>query len=126
MTLSVKTRQLSGSTDGFYGMLLRGNGSHQYYFFGIDSSQHWTFSLVTDGNGKALIPATSDSHLNGGLNASNTITIRAKGAHFVFYANGAQLGQTDDGTRASGTIALLNAASDLHVVFNDFSIAVPA
>ncbi|HKT36794.1 MAG TPA: hypothetical protein VJR48_00380, partial [Ktedonobacterales bacterium] len=126
LTISARMRQISGPSDKFYGILLRAKGYDQYYLFAINSSQQWTFALVTNGNGTAIVSPTSDSHINTGLNASNTLTVRANGKHFIFYANGVELGQADDGTISSGKTGLMDTVGDLAVVYNDFQITVPA
>jgi len=120
--VSVQMRQLSGPADQFYGLLVRGANNNLYYFFGVNGSQQWTFSLVTDGNGKPLVAPTTDSHIATGPNASNTIALRANGGHFVFYVNGAQVGQSDDSAIPSGSLGLANTVGALSVVYNNFTV----
>jgi hypothetical protein len=71
------------------------------------------------------VPATTDVHIKAGPNASNTITVRAIGNHFVFYINGAQIGQTNNNTYTSGRIGLINTDGSLYVVYNDFIVTTP-
>lgn len=125
-SFSVRMRQLSGMSDQFYGILFRGQGSNLYYFYGIAQNQQWMFSIVQNGNGVPIIAPTTDAHINPGLNASNTISVRAQGGHFIFYANGVQVGQADDNRIATGSIGLINTTGNLQVVYNDFSVTVPA
>jgi hypothetical protein len=115
-------RQLSGPADQFYGILFRGANTNLYYFYGISASQQWTFSLVRDGNGTPIVAATTDSHIVGGMNQSNTLAVRAVGSHFIFYVNGAQVGQADNNAIPSGSIGLINAVGNLAVVYNDFTV----
>ncbi|HET9109548.1 MAG TPA: protein kinase [Ktedonobacterales bacterium] len=124
--ISVRLRQLSGPADQFYGLLFRGANDNLYYFYGISGSQQWTFSLVTNGNGKPIVAPTADSHITAGLNANDTIAVRATGGHFVFYVNGAQVGQADDATISSGRVGLINTVGNLAVVYNDFTVTGPA
>jgi serine/threonine protein kinase len=125
VTLAARVREIGGPADQFFGLLFRGT-SRQYYVFGIDASQHWAFSIVTGTSGKYIIPSTEDGHIKRGLNTSNVLTVRAKGSHFIFYANGVELGHADDTTLSSGSIGLINTVGNLQVVYNDFSIAVPS
>ncbi|HEX2347186.1 MAG TPA: protein kinase [Ktedonobacterales bacterium] len=122
-SVSTQARQVSGASNLFYGLLLRGAGNNLYYFYGVNGSQQWTFALVRDGNGQPIVAATTDTHINAGLNATNTLTVRAAGSHFTFYINGAQVGQADDATIAAGELAVINPSGDLSVVYNNFTVA---
>jgi serine/threonine protein kinase len=121
--VSVRLRQLSGPSNEFYGLLIRGTSNSHYYLFGISQNQQWTFSLVTNGNGRAIVAATTDTHLKQGLNATNTLKVRITGHHFVFFINGAQVGQADDSSIASGRVGIINTVGRLAVVYNNFTIA---
>jgi serine/threonine protein kinase len=125
-TVSVKVRQISGVNDQFYGIVVRSSGNQSYYVFGVSASQQWTFVRVANGEHTAIVAPTTDTHLARGLNASNTITVRMRGSHFTFYANGVMIGQADDGMYASGDVGLVNVVGHLAVVFNDFSVGAPA
>lgn len=122
-SVSTQARQISGAPNLFYGLLLRGAGNNLYYFYGVNGSQQWTFALVRNGNGQPIVAATTDAHINAGLNATNTLTVRAAGSHFTFYINGAQVGQADDATIAAGELAVINPSGDLSVVYNNFTVA---
>ncbi len=124
-TVSVKVRQISGINDQFYGIVVRSVSNQSYYVFGVSASQQWTFVRVSNGGHTAIVAPTTDTHIARGLNASNTITVRMRGSHFIFYANGVMIGQADDGAYASGGVGLVNVVGHLAVVFNDFSIGTP-
>jgi hypothetical protein len=124
-TISVRMKQLGGPADQFYGIMFRSANDSLYYVFGISQNQKWTFSLVSSGNGNPIVPPTADSHIAGGLNASNTITVRVKSGHFIFYINGAQVGQADNSAIASGRVGLINTVGNLNVVYNDFTVSGP-
>jgi len=126
VTISVRTRQISGPTDQFYGIVFRGGNGNTYYFFGVSANQQWTFSIGAPRNGKAIVAPTSNSHIAAGLGASNTLTVTAQGSHFVFTVNGVMVGQASDGTISSGTIALAVPVDHLTVVYNNFVVDVPA
>jgi hypothetical protein len=121
-TVSVKLREISGPSDQFAGILFRSANNSYFYVFGVSESQQWTFSLVSNGNGTAIVPATTDSHIAGGANATNTLTVRAKGSHFIFYINGAQVGQADNSAISSGRVGMINTVGNLSVVYNDFTV----
>ncbi len=125
-TISLRMRQLGGPSDQFYGILLRGVNDNLYYFFGVSASQQWTFSLVTNGNGKALVAPTTNSHIVAGLGGANTLTVQAQGSHFVFLINDVVVGQANDATISSGSIGLINTVGNLNVVYNNLVISVPA
>ena len=122
-SVSAQTRQISGAPNLFYGLLVRGASDNLYYFFGINGSQQWTFALVRNGNGQPIVATTTDTHINAGLNAANTLTVRASGSHFTFSINGAQVGQADDSSIAAGSLAIINPSGDLAVVYNNFTVA---
>jgi hypothetical protein len=126
VTVSVRTRQVSGPTDQFYGIVVRSEGHGDYYFFGINARQQWTFTRMVGSNGHVIVAPTTCDHINGGLNAANILTVRARGRHFVFYINGVQVGEADDAAYATGQIGLTNTARGLEVVYNDFKVTVPA
>lgn len=125
-TISVRMRQIGGPSDQFYGILFRGASANQYYFYGIAQNQQWTFSIIQNGNGVPIVAPTTDAHINAGLNANNTITVRTRGSHFVFYVNGVQVGQATDSRISSGQTGLINATGALQVVYNDFTVTTPA
>jgi serine/threonine protein kinase len=124
--VSVRLRQVGGVNDQFYGLVVRAQNNGSYYALGISGDQRWTFMLVKNGSHMALIPPASDNRIKPGLNNTNEIAIRMRGARFTFYANGAELGQADDGTYQSGRMGIVNVVGRLDVVYNDFKVAVPA
>jgi hypothetical protein len=125
-TISVRMSQIGGPSDQFYGILFRGASANQYYFYGVAQNQQWTFSIIQNGNGVPIVAPTMDAHINAGLNASNTITVRTRGSQFVFYVNGVQVGQATDSRITSGQTGLINTTGALQVVYNDFTVTTPA
>jgi serine/threonine protein kinase len=124
--VSVRLRQVSGVSDQFYGLVVREQNNGSYYVLGISGDQRWTFMLVKNGAHRALVPPTTDTHITSGPNATNEIAVRMRGDHFTLYANRAELGQADDGSYESGKMGIVNTVSRLDVVYNDFTVAVPA
>lgn len=127
-SISVRMRQLSGANNQFYGVIFRATNDSipTGYFFGIAQNQQWTFATLTQGNSTPILAPTTNAAINSAPGASNTITVRATGNHFVFYINGTQVGQADATAFASGRIGLSSTDSSLRVVFNDFVVKVPA
>lgn len=127
-TISVRMSQLSGPSDQFYGILFRATNDSlpTGYFFGITENQQWTFAQMSQGDSSSIVAPTTDVHIKAGLNASNTITVRAIGSHFIFYINGTEVGRADKSAFSSGRIGLITTAGGLDVVYNDFKITIPA
>ncbi len=127
-TISVRMRQMSGANNQYYGILFRApnDSSPTGYFFGITQNQQWSFAVLSNGNSTPIVAPTTDVHIKSGLNTSNTIAVRAIGNHFVFYINGAQVGEVDNNAFSSGRIGLINTDNSLFVVYNDFTVSVPA
>jgi serine/threonine protein kinase len=125
-TVSVRMRWLSGPSDQYYGILFRSPNTSFYYVYGISQNSQWTFSLVSNGNGSPIVPPTTCAHIVTGAGSSNTIAIRARGSHFVFYINGVQVGEVTNGAIGSGRVGLINTVGDLNVVYNDFVVTASA
>lgn len=125
-TYSVRMRQLSGPADQFYGLVFRAPDSNHFYFYGIDQNQQWTFTTIQNGNSAPIVASTTASQITAGYNSSNTISVSATGSHFVFFINGAQVGEATDTTFAAGSAGLINTSGNMQVVYNDFTVSVPA
>lgn len=125
-TFSVRMRQLGGPSDQFYGLVFRSPDSNHFYFYGIDQNQQWTFTTIQNGNSTPIVAPTTASQIAPGFNANNTISVSATGSHFVFSINGAQVGQANDSTFATGSAGLINTSGNMQVVYNDFTVSVPA
>ena len=109
ITVQVDTILLAGSDTG---MLMRSNGD-QFYDFEITSDGKFFFRRHDSGAGSDYIfliaPTTSNAiHPVG---AKNTLTIIAKNDDFKLFINGIFVGESHDGTYASGQIALVTGTS---------------
>ena len=124
--VSARLRQVGGVNDQFYGLVIRAQNNESYYVFGVSASQQWSFQRVAHGGHTMIVGPTTDTHIKRGPNASNTISVRMTGSHFVFFVNGVQVGQADDSAYASGTVGLVNIVGRLQVIYNDFTVAAPA
>ena len=120
--ITVQARQLTGSLLEPYGMIFRQTSTGNWYAFFINSNSQWAFDKVVNGTDNALVPFTANAAIKGGLNTVNTLLVQAKGAHFVFFVNGAQVGEADDSTFASGQSGLAAGGEGAEVAFNNFQI----
>jgi hypothetical protein len=129
VNVSVQTRQISGSTQEAYGLIVRGTQSSSTitgYYFGIASAGAWTFiKLGTSASTTtSLVGFTANSAIHTGLNATNTLMVHAKGSHFTLFVNGVQVGTSDDTTYASGGVALA-APAPIEVVYTNLLLTAP-
>lgn len=125
VTLSVQAKQISGESTVAYGVAFRRASKGNYYFFGVDGNGKWIVQKVVNDEGTRLVDFTANAAINSGLDQINTLKVAAKGAHFTFFANGAQLGSIDDSTFGSGKWGL--AGEDgIEVVFTTIAITKTA
>lgn len=125
VNVTVTVRQVSGPTTEPYGIMFRLDDSGNDYQFMIDSNSKWLFLKCVSDKCTAAVPYTHNDAIRGGLNTSNTLELRAKGAHFDFFANGKKVGSFDDSTYPSGEIGLV-AWTNVDCVFTNLVIARPA
>jgi hypothetical protein len=126
LDVSVQTREVSGPTDHFFGIGLRAGGANlaDRYLFGVDANGKWVFGKYANGQFTAIDAIQSTSAIATGLNASNTLEVRAAGTHFNFLINGTQVGTADDATLSAGVVTL-EGSPDIEVVFTNAQISVP-
>lgn len=123
LSISTSVVQTSGPATLPHGIALRRTDPNDYYVFGITSSGSWVF--IKYANNKtplALSPFKSSTAIKTGLNASNTLEVRASGSNFYFFINGASVGQTSDNSYGSG-LPGLTGDSGATVVYTNFTIA---
>lgn len=121
--ISVQVKQVAGSLLLPYGLVFRRVSQGNWYEFTIDSTGNWSFSkAVNNQQTLPIVSSTPNTAIKPGLNATNTLLVQAKGAHFVFFVNGTQVGQADDSTFASGEIGLLATGAETEVAFNNIKI----
>jgi hypothetical protein len=121
--IKVDVIQQSGSTELFYGIVLRSTPREHYYLFGIDGNGKWLFVNVpsTSQLPVSVIAPTLDSALHSGLHEVNTLEVKMKGSHFDFFINGAKVGEINDSHYATGQIGL-SGEDGVEVVYTDLSI----
>jgi enamine deaminase RidA (YjgF/YER057c/UK114 family) len=65
--------------------------------------------------------ASSGGVIHSGLDKENVVKVTASGTHFVFFANGKQIGQINDTAFTSGDIGLTSGQNN-EVVYTDLVI----
>jgi hypothetical protein len=121
-TIQVQVKQISGCTCNGWGVHFRHTSTGNDYVFVIDGTGDWLVQKCINNTCSDLHAlSASNGAIVSGLNALNTLEVDAKGSHFVFLANGEQLGTVDDATYASGLVGLSGGAS-AEVVFTNLVI----
>ena len=126
-TISVQVKQVDGSLLLPYGLVFRRVSQSEWYQFTVDSSGNWAFSRAVSQTKQQpavieeIVASIPNAVIKQGFNASNTLLVQAKGSHFVFFINGAKVGEADDSTYANGEIGLL-ATGTTEVAFNNIKI----
>jgi hypothetical protein len=119
---TVSVSQTSGPITYPYGLVIRRVSKGNYYEFLIDANGKWLFDKVVNGTTTDIVKFTADKSIKTGLNQSNTISVQAKGSHFVFSVNGTQVGTADDSTFTSGETGL-SGTDTIEVVYTNLIIS---
>ena len=120
-TTTVSVSQISGPITYPYGLVIRRVSKGNYYEFLIDANGKWLFDKVVNGTSTDIVKFTADKAIKTGLNQPNTISVQAKGSHFVFSVNGTQVGTADDSTFTSGETGL-SGNDNVEVVYTNLKI----
>jgi hypothetical protein len=123
-SVSVQARQLHGTGDYPFGLVFRRASQGNYYSFDIDSNSDWVFGKSVNGTFSPISDWQASNAINGGLNVTNTLLVRAHGSHFDFFVNSQQVGQADDSTFTSGRVGV-EAGNTIQAVFNNFKVTNP-
>jgi hypothetical protein len=119
---TVSVKQISGPLTYAYGLAFRRVSAGNYYEFEVDSNGKWIFDKTVNGATTTIDDFTANAAIKKGLNQVNTLSVTAKGSHFIFSVNGTQVGTADDTTFTSGKTGL--AGNDgIEVVFTQLVIA---
>jgi hypothetical protein len=119
---SVQVTQKAGTVLAPYGLVFRRVSLGNYYVFGIDGNGKWTFYKALQNVGTDIVSFTASPAIKQGLNAQNTLEVKAQGAHFTFYVNGTQVGQADDSSLAGKGALGVAGHDDIEVIFTAFSL----
>ena len=119
---TVSVTQISGPTTYPYGLVIRRVSPGNYYEFLIDANGKWLFDKVVNGTTTDIVKFTPNPAIIAGLNQANTLSVQAKGSHFVFSINGTQVGTADDSTFPSGETGL-SGNDNIEVVYTNLIIS---
>jgi hypothetical protein len=123
--VTVQVEAVSGPANDLYGLVLRASDDGKtLYLFGVDTNGQWAFANCTSSGCTAIEDFTLNPVIHRGLKVFNTISIDARGAHFTFYVNGHQVGETDDTAYTSGKVGLV-AGVKVTAVFRHITVAQP-
>jgi len=118
----VRVKQISGATNDGYGIVFRHPGQGDGYLFLIDGNGHWSIQKCSGTTCSVLANwHTSGGVIRAGLNEENVVKVTASGSHFVFFANGKQIGQISDSSFTSGDLGLTSGSGN-EVVFTNLVI----
>lgn len=123
-SVSVDVQQVSGPNGWFYGLALRRTSKGNSYVFDIDSNGDWLFGKDVNGTYSNILRPRPNPAIKTGLNAINTLLVRAKGPHFDFSINGTNVGEEDDSTFATG-ICGVHGDPHLEAAFSNFVVSIP-
>jgi hypothetical protein len=118
----VQVKQTGGTLLAPYGLVFRRVSLGNYYVFGIDGNGKWTFYKTVENVTTDIVSYTASPAIKQGLNAQNTLEVKAHGTHFAFFVNGTQIGQADDTSLATKGSLGVAGHDDIEVVFTAFSL----
>ena len=125
--LEVDTRQIAGSPESSFGVLMRMQNNDQFYRFDITGSGLFMVER-RDADGRwtqFLDDWTASDAINQGFNVPNRLKVVAQGSKLSFFANDILLHQIDDVIFPSGGIALdagTFGQGDLQVAFDNLVV----
>jgi hypothetical protein len=118
----VKVKEISGASGVGYGIVFRHPDQGDGYLFLIDGYGHWSIQKCSGTSCSTLSDwASSGGVIHAGINEENVVKVNASGSHFVFFANGKQIGQISDTSFTSGDLGLTSGATN-EAVFTDLVI----
>ncbi len=123
---SVTVKQTTGDLTSGYGIVFRRPSKGNYYAFLIDSNGKWAFVKAVSGQDPTrIIDFKADAAIKSGLNAANTLKVRAVGSDYTFFVNGTQVGQSTDATYTAKGAWGLSGQVGIEVVYTDFLLVKP-
>ncbi len=122
LSVTVSVQQLSGAASHAFGIAFRHNEPKSYYFFGVDSSGHFTLTVVTNDVSHTVIPFTANSAIHTGVGATNILQVVSVGQQVTLFVNGKAVGEATLSTYASGTVGL-RGVNDGQIRFSQLTIA---
>lgn len=106
--VKVQVQLASGSTSDPFGIVMRRTSKGNYYQFVIDRGGETAVAkcVSSQPDCSTLADFATNSAVHTGLNATNTLEVKAVNSHFEFDVNGQMVDQVDDSTFASGLVGL--------------------
>ena len=125
--VSVDADKSFGSYNSSYGLILRHDKNHMYYFEIFEETQQYEFSVLIDEQWKILIKRTGTPFIIPQL--VNTIRVMIKGQIFTLMINGKIVNQIEDKTSSSGQvgigISMERPGDKLLIAFDNFIVREP-
>jgi len=124
ITVSVNVKEVSGSNDYPFGIVLRRSGGN-YYSFEVDSRGDWAFlkGVTNASSDVKLHDFTSNAAIHTGLNITNTLKVVVRSATFSCYVNNTLVGTVTDSSYGSGQVGLISEKYE--AVFTNILITQP-
>lgn len=137
----VEVRQTEGPLDAGYGMMIRvdegqepdagaGRSDDAFYLFEISSDGFVWIGLCQAGCDEERVLVGDhwfeSSAIQQGLDATNTLAIRAEKGNLIFLVNSIEVGRVTDNTLAAGDIGLLVetiGSGGVRVAFDSFQVS---
>jgi S-layer protein (TIGR01567 family) len=122
--VEVEANQEEGPDNNQYGLVLRRDASGNYYCFQISGAGNYRFDVNLNGNWREIVPDTWSSKINTGRD-KNVLRVVCSGESFIFYANGAKIGEAQDSSITSGRVGLVAGSLDdqrLHISFDNLKV----
>ena len=122
--VEVEVNQEEGPDDNQYGLIFRRDASGNYYCFQISGAGNYRFDVNFDGKWREIVPDTWSSKINTGMD-ENVLRVVCSGERFIFYVNGAKIGEAQDSSIPSGRIGLVAGSLDdqrVHISFDNIKV----
>ncbi|MGE5604008.1 MAG: SH3 domain-containing protein, partial [Nitrososphaerales archaeon] len=115
----------AGPADGMLGILFRYEDIDNFYAFLVSGDGWYTMLKYVDGEMSRPIDWSESTALQTGEGAENKVAVLANGREIAVFANDEELDRAQDGSFATGQIALVagtNKEGDLEVSFDNFGL----
>jgi hypothetical protein len=126
VAVSVDGRQVSGTPNSPYGLVVR-DDSFNFYFFEIADDQTYRFGRGAVEIADSFWGSGKSSAIRSGL--VNRLTVVAQGSHLAYSVNGQPVAQHDDGELKSGSVGpaaeLFHAGDHAVFAFDNFEVRAP-
>jgi len=111
IVVEVDARQVKGSVDHFYGLVIRDRPEGGGYLFAVSDDGYYAVQILRGDTWEDLVTWTESPALQQGGQV-NQLRVESLGPRMRFYANGKLLTGVTDDTYHSGTIGLLAGTSE--------------